>query len=217
MFIIKEIIKRVLYKLGREVSIDWSSRVRELGPESVYDSRTLKRKETTTEQNKVYYQLMSAELSSRKVNSVLDFGCGIGRHYNLLSSLKCLSDGAQIFGFDPTTELLEFAQKEPYFEVFNEFKYERRYDLIFCHMVLGGLNDHDMKIALNDMVQSLSIDGRVFLVEAVNDDSPRLHTKWRARNSKSYMPESPEFEWSILGEVFENDDCLKVFVGREIG
>ena len=217
MFIIKEMIKRILYKLGWEISIDWSSRVRELGPESVYDSRTLKRKEITTDQNKVYYQLMNAELSPGKVKSVLDFGCGIGRHYKLLSSLNCLCDGAQILGFDPTTEMLEFAQKEPYFEVFDEFKYEHRYDLVFCHMVLGGLNDQDMKIALNDMVRSLSVDGRVFLVEAVNDDSPRLHSKWRARNSKSYMPESPGFEWTIAGEVFENDDCLKVFVGRKIG
>jgi SAM-dependent methyltransferase len=216
MYIIKEIVKKIIYKLGWTASIDWSARVREMGADSVYDSRTLDKdkNQITKDQTKYYGDLINKELYSFKVCKVLDFGCGIGRHYEFLSSLNSLDHNAVIIGFDPTTELLKFSQNKGYSAVFDKFNDEFNYDLIFCHMVLGGLNDEEVVLAIGDMIRCLNIYGRVILVEAVNNMQPRLHTKWRARGQESYMPLIAGVEWSILGETYENDDCLKVIMGK---
>lgn len=217
MFFIKEIVKKIIYKLGWTASIDWSARVREMGADSVYDSRTLDKdkNQTTKDQVKLYGDLINKELCSSKVSKVLDYGCGIGRHYEFLSSLNSLDHDAVIIGFDPTTELLKFSRKEGYSAVSDHFNNELGYDLVFCHMVLGGLSDQEVVSAIGDMTQSLNFDGRVILVEAVNNVKPRLHSKWRARRQESYMPLIASIEWSVLGEIYENDDCLKIIVGKK--
>ena len=63
-------------------------------------------------------------------------------------------------------------------------------------------------------MRALSSKGRIILVESVNNIQERLHTKWRVRSQESYMPQTPEFEWSIIGETYENDDCLKIIRGK---
>lgn len=216
MFIIKEIVKKIIYKLGWTASIDWSARVRDMGADSVYDSRTLEndKNQTTKDQAKLYEDLINKELCSSKVSKVLDYGCGIGRHYEFLSSLNSLDHDAVIIGFDPTTELLKFSRNKGYSAVFDKFNDEFKYDLIFCHMVLGGLSDKEAALAIGGMIQSLNFSGIVILVEAVNNMQPRLHTKWKARAQESYMPLIAGIEWSILGETYENDDCLKVIMGK---
>ena len=98
--------------------------------------------------------------------------------------------------------------------VYEQFNDELRYDLVFCHMVLGGLSDQNVALAIRNMTRSLNLDGTVILVEAVNNLQPRLHTKWRARKQENYMLEIPGIEWSILGETYENDDCLKIMMGK---
>tara|TARA_B100001250_G_scaffold414037_1_gene450342 strand:- start:5686 stop:7257 length:1572 start_codon:yes stop_codon:yes gene_type:complete len=216
IFTTKEIVKKILYKLFWTSSIDWSSRVNKMGADSVYDSRTLEKdkNKTTKEQTELYSMLINKELYSSKVSQILDYGCGTGRHYEFLSSLNSLDSRATIFGFDPTSELLKFSQNKGYSDVSDQFNYELKYDLIFCHMVLGGLNDRDLELAIKDMTRSLNFNGRVILVEAVNNIKPRLHTKWRARSQESYMPPIDGIEWSILGETYENDDCLKIIMGK---
>ena len=98
MFIIKEIVKKIIYKLGWTASIDWPARVRDMGADSVYDSRTLEKdkNQITKDQTKHYGDLINRELCSSKVSKVLDYGCGIGRHYEFLSSLNSLDHDAVI-------------------------------------------------------------------------------------------------------------------------
>ena len=81
-------------------------------------------------------------------------------------------------------------------------------------MVLGGLNDKEVLLAIKKMIGNLNSKGRIILVESVNNIQERLYTKWRVRSQESYMPQIPEFEWSILGETYENDDCLKIIRGK---
>ena len=77
-----------------------------MGPDSVYDSRTLEKDKdrTTKDQTELYSSLINKEISSSKVCKILDYGCGIGRHYKFLSSLSSLTHDTEIIGFDPTTE-----------------------------------------------------------------------------------------------------------------
>ena len=216
MFFIKEILKKIIYKLGLNPSINWPARVRVMGEDSVYDSRTLEgdKNNVTATQNLLYSNLINKELHSFKVSKVLDYGCGIGRHYNLLSSLKSLEPKAEIIGFDPTVELHKFSREQGYTNVIDQFNDTLKYDLIFCHMVLGGLNDKEVLLAIKKMIGNLNSKGRIILVESVNNIQERLYTKWRVRSQESYMPQIPEFEWSILGETYENDDCLKIIRGK---
>tara|TARA_B100001057_G_scaffold317809_1_gene318049 strand:+ start:1403 stop:2062 length:660 start_codon:yes stop_codon:yes gene_type:complete len=216
MFFIKEILKKIIYKLGLNSSINWPARAEEMGKDSVYDSRTLEKDKSkiSSAQNLLYSNLINKELHSFKVSKVLDYGCGIGRHYELLSSLNCLNSNPVINGFDPTTALLKFSKDKGYSSVSDKFSYKSKFDLIFCHMVLGGLRDHEVFQSIMNMVRSLNFTGRIILVEAVNNSKPRLYTKWRIRNQESYMPPINGFEWTVLGETYENDDCLKVISGK---
>ena len=197
-------------------SIDWSSRVKEMGEDSVYDSRTLNKDkfQTNKEQTELYSKLINREMSSCNIKRILDYGCGIGRHHKFLSSLKSLEPKAEIIGFDPTVELLKFSRGKGYTNVTDQFNHALKYDLIFCHMVLGGLNDKEVLLAIKNMISSLNSRGRIILVESVNNIQERLYTKWRVRSKESYMPQIPDFEWSILGEIYENDDCLKIIRGK---
>ena len=106
MFIIKEIVKKIIHKLGWTASIDWPAIVRDMGADSVYDSRTLEndKNQTTKDQAKLYDDLINKELCSSKVSKVLDYGCGIGRHYEFLCSLNSLDHDAEIIGFDTKLE-----------------------------------------------------------------------------------------------------------------
>ena len=216
MYVIKEIVKKVFYKLGLNLSIDWSARVQEMGADSVYDPRTLgkDKNQTTKDQIKLYGKLINNELCHLEITKVLDYGCGIGRHYEFLSSLNSLIDEPIIVGYDPTSELLKFSQRRGYYEVYDVYNYALKYDLIFCHMVLGGLSDQEVDIAIKDMKRSINPTGRIILIESVNNDNPRLYTKWKARSQESYMPKISGIEWSMLGETYENDDCLKIICGK---
>ena len=100
---LKVLVKKALYWLGFELSIDWKKRARLLGEDSVYDSRTVQKKateKTTEEQSRLYSTIIDREFINSEVRAVLDFGCGVGRHFKLLSSLECLADDVKIVGYE---------------------------------------------------------------------------------------------------------------------
>ena len=70
--LLKDFIKKILYKFGWKFSINWEERARLLGADSVYDSRTLQKDKTKTteEQSLVYSKIISEELPVSSVKTV---------------------------------------------------------------------------------------------------------------------------------------------------
>jgi SAM-dependent methyltransferase len=121
---LKDTIKTILHRRGIDLSIDWDKKYKKLGSGSVFDSRTpeLLRQETTDKQSKLYKSLLEKRLYKSDVSRVIDFGCGIGRHFPLLSGFSSINSKLKIDGFDPTLGLLKEASKHNYNKLFSSNK-----------------------------------------------------------------------------------------------
>ena len=215
MNFLKDIVKRIVFFLGYRQSIDWNKRYRDLGIYSVYDSNTVQQNnqdKVTSDQTNAYADILNSCYKENFFLNILDFGCGIGRHFEFLSTLNNNHTNANIFGYDPTVQLLEHANHFGYEKLYTKPNFENEYDLIFCHMVLGGLSNKEADDSLRLMINNLKKGGIIFCVEGTSN-KPRNHTSWRLRKVEDYMLEHPEMSWSLKGSVLENGECLSIIVG----
>lgn len=211
---LKFFLKKLLWFVGIKKKINWTKRVNNLGAGSVFDSRTsvADRESVTYLQSKIYLDLLETRCSGKRFSAILDFGCGIGRHFDMLKSLKSVTESIKIVGYDPTESLLTYAADHKYDVLTSAPVNYKEFDLIFIHMVLGGLSDHEALQQLNNMLTKIPDNGCILLIEAVSDLKPREYSSWKVRKKSFYMPENDRMRWEVLGSVYENQDELMVFL-----
>jgi len=134
----------------------------------------------------------------------------------MLKSLRSKNDIATLHGYDPTEGFLTHSTAKGYDKVFQKREFPHKYDLIFVHMVLGGLTRTEVTENINYIKSILNKDGVFFLVEAVNDDSPRIYSKWKIYKSSDYMKETNGLTWKEVGIFLEQGQSLKIMVGRRV-
>lgn len=210
---IKRLVKQALYLLGVEHSINWEKRVKQYGLDSIYDCRTVIRGAQSIETKRqiaLYSPLIIQEVRGLTVKRVLDYGCGAGRFFEMLSQLGDPTGSIEVYGFDPTASLLTFAEGIGYAGLYDSLDMERSYDLIFVHMVLGGLSDAEVRSFYKSLDGLLALNGRCIIVEATDEESPIFHGPWRVRPLNGYLLEGVGLNWRVLGASAENNTTMTV-------
>lgn len=216
---LRKAIKKVLYALGYEISIDWKARYTKLGADSVYDTGTVKSDEqgrTTSSQVSLYSKWLNAYMMvGLRREKILDFGCGIGRHHDFLRKCVLESPGGLVHGYDPTPEILGHAESQGYdFLSSDKATLDSDYDLVFVHMVLGGLRNREFEAVFSDLAAFLKPQGLLILIEAVDDTAPRLYETWKVRGEQAFFNEKYFYDWVSCGSLKEQSSTLKMMIGR---
>lgn len=213
---IKNFLKKILHLLGYNLSINWNTRYQQLGKNSIYDSNTLKaddQERITVSQIKLYAKIINNLTKNDKLKNILDFGCGIGRHFTFLSNLNSVKKGSNIFGYDPTELLLSHASKQEYTKLYSSPEFSQKFDLIFCHMVLGGLQANQINKTIELMIGSLSKKGIIFLVEATGEENIE-YNPWKIRKKDEYMPQDLGIIWTHEQNIQESGQYLSIIIGK---
>ena len=216
----KTVLKQFLYFVfNYQPKIDWNKRIKLHGNASVFNNETeeLNRLKVTSEQNSIYFELIKNLNDHENLFSsdsrILDFGCGYGRHFNLL---KDSTKSNKIYGYDPYSDLFEINRN--YFNVYNshkDFNLEEKFNLIFIHLVVGGLNDKDLVHELNFIYSILNNNGYIFIVEACSPSKEQLYTSWKIRNPETYFNILKNINWEIKDIISESGDELYIMIGRK--
>ena len=119
-------------------------------------------------------------------------------------------------GYDPNEKILKIFSAEIYQNLTKNFSeiYKNKYNLIFVHMVLGGLPLGEVKEVIFKLVNMLKIEGAIFIVESIIPNGFYEHNLWKARKIEIYTPLFENFSWEIIDEFNEAGSTLKIIVGR---
>jgi 2-polyprenyl-3-methyl-5-hydroxy-6-metoxy-1,4-benzoquinol methylase len=213
----KELVRKIFYSMGIELKINWDRRFSKLGEYAVNDSNLSldEIKKNTQYQSFRYKKIIQQLKIPGEEISALDFGCGIGRFGQMISSAfpmqKCT-----LTGYDPITRMLNVCSLDTYQHLNNNFEEIalKKYDFIFIHMVLGGLSLSEAQERIFQLVRTLKPGGAIFLVEAISSAGSYEHNLWKAREDKVYMPSIEGFSWEIVDEFTEAISTLKIIIGR---
>ena len=77
-------------------------------------------------------------------------------------------------------------------------------------MVLGGLSDDVMVAAIENMAKGLNVGGSIVLVEAVDNENPRLYTPWKVRPENAYKLFPEYIQWTLKCSVHERETTLYI-------
>lgn len=193
--------------------IDWSSRVEMLGVYSVIDTRHSPSEYdfVTKRQKEILYPLFLAELNGFEKN-ILDFGCGPGR---FTGDLAAIINGEAI-GVDPTSKLIEncpaninvsYICSSNFFEC-NQIKF----DIVWICLVLGGIPDSEVSALAKKILNSLSDNGLLFIVEATG--SRNIDGSWRIRTVKKIADFFPRLNLRLIGSYVDVGQEISILSGR---
>ncbi|TSA50003.1 MAG: class I SAM-dependent methyltransferase [Sphingobacteriales bacterium] len=128
-------------------------------------------------------------LAAKKTQTILDFGCGVGRITNQLSQ-----KAREVVGVDSNAAMLETAvQKFNYnknirYELLNEIKVssdENYFNAIFSHWVFQHINDDESIKWLIELKRVLRNDGRILLFEQIKNETTES-TRHSFRSGEHY-------------------------------
>ncbi|MEI7801602.1 MAG: class I SAM-dependent methyltransferase [Bacteroidota bacterium] len=107
-------------------------------------------------------------------DTILDFGCGVGRIAKKLSSVS-----KKIVGVDSNVAMIETAKQKfaantiEYF-LLHDFKIpaeNNQFDTAFSHWVFQNINDEESVLWLNELKRTLKSTGKILLFEQVKNET----------------------------------------------
>jgi SAM-dependent methyltransferase len=212
--------RTVLYKLDsgtdvvkcNECGLVYSSRVlNEQGLKnywSMYESRVHNGSQQLTDNRKIMYQMEYNYISSfldKKVNRVLDVGCGGGE---FLSYFK--QDGNICEGVEFGEEAAKIAGKESkiYVGSFPEISFDTTYDLIIFRGTIQYFQEP--KDYFNKALQLLNKGGYIFITSSPNSNSVCFNLFKENYNQKVCETDYCMYNEEFLNRFFEANDCSLV-------
>jgi len=122
-------------------------------------------------------------------NSILDFGCGVGRNYKFLQSIS-----KSYFGIDISDEMLKKHEGKVVLYDGKDLPFpENHFDLIFCFWVLQHIiDDKDLIKTISEFYRCLANDGIVIICERSSK------TKAEKNKSSQYINRRPPKQYIKL-------------------
>ena len=195
----------------------WAERARQLGARSVLGLDHEAPVGAVTDLHRGLLLPILGQLlppAPRRVLTVLDLGCGVGRLTGDLASLA-----GKAIGVDPVPEMLALAPAHP--DVAYRLLEDPagplplsggEADVAFTCLVLGGLDAASLVHVSEELLRVLRSGGLVMLAESVSEQPAAGH--WTFRTAAEY---AGAFAWARLEKVAEFDDAgdaVSVMVGR---
>ena len=206
-------LKTRIFKKPKE--IEWNSRVNELGAYSVIDTRHApsEYEYVTKRQKEILFPLLKSQLSGLE-KTVLDFGCGPGRFTQDLAEII----KGKAVGTDVTEKLIKLTVPHPdvkFIYAKNFFAENNlKFDIVWVSLVLGGIPDKNLRPILDGIVDSLSPNGLLFLVESTGDEP--VEEIWRIRTRDQLCSLFPSIALQTLGTYYDVGQEISILAGRKI-
>jgi len=167
----------------------------------------------TEYQKRILYPLFRAELSGNEVN-ILDLGCGPGRFTVDLARIV----GGNAIGLDPIKTLLDLAQPEKGVEYMLGDATDiplpaNSMDVIWVCLVLGVIDDQQIRAAAREIERVLRQSGLLFFAECTSNLPRRPHMTYRS--VVQYKRLFPAMQLRCLGGYDDLGQTISVFAGRK--
>ena len=145
----KILLKKILNKLSLKDkdagSFDYRELLKKYGKNAVIDSRHQKQdfEYVTKKQKEILFPILN-KLVKKKIHSVLDFGCGVGRFTKDLGNFF----NCNILGVDTSRDLIDLCQVDEKVKFLCVDKYcsqvKDKFDLVFIAQVINGISDNEV-------------------------------------------------------------------------
>jgi ubiquinone/menaquinone biosynthesis C-methylase UbiE len=200
----------------------WSDRAKQHGEYSVFNMRHPRAKidQVTAGLKKRLTPYLQKHLQPAD-KTLLDFGCGYGRLTTFLAQFVT----GNVYGADPTAELLEIAVKifpppppRVQFLLLNKQRLDlpdKCIDVVFTWSVLGGITDDAALTAtLAELKRITSANALFFLVE----NTARLKDShyWHYRDEKTYQKLFDFVDLRTRGRYSDAGQRMSILIGRKI-
>lgn len=149
---------------------------------------------------------------SQEVEQILDYGCGPGRFSRELAEFF----DAKVLAVDPIKRFLKMAPKHPLVEYkvldIENINSDTKFDVIWICLVLGGLEDEEVR-EVQMLLESISKKGTLLcLVENTADKDDAEH--WKFRTSKYYQKIFDKYNLKVKNTYLDIEEEISVMIGK---
>ena len=143
--LLKKILNKLSLKDKNAGSFDYRELLKKYGKNAVIDSRHQKQdfEYVTKKQKEILFPILN-KLVKKKIHSVLDFGCGVGRFTKDLGNFF----NCNILGVDTSRDLIDLCQVDEKVKFLCVDKYcsqvKDKFDLVFIAQVINGISDNEV-------------------------------------------------------------------------
>lgn len=89
----------------------------------------------------------------------------------------------------------------------------KKFDLIWINLVLGGINQKNISAYVNKFFNLLKNGGYLILIENISDKNE--NNKWSKRTEKFYLEKFKILKLKKVGEFNDIDQKTGIFLGRK--
>jgi SAM-dependent methyltransferase len=155
-------------------------------------------------------------IRDKKINKILDYGCGTGQ---LVKALK--KKGLDVYGMDSSDEAIEIGKKNNVDIIkinnleFDKLKYEKNFDLIIISHVL----EHQKKKSMGNFLKNLKymIKDNQYLLTIVPNAQSITGAYWRYEDfTHEYLFTSGSLNYLLKDSGFEEIEFLDIYATSKI-
>jgi ubiquinone/menaquinone biosynthesis C-methylase UbiE len=172
--------------------------------------------ELTAKHSRIVIPAFSSLLKSTD-QTILDFGCGVGRFTTELSRIV----QGKVIGVDIVESFLDIAPqaRDVEYKLMSEGKIpldERSVDVVWCFGVLGGILERKLLgETIMEFDRVLKSGGLLFLVENTTDKPSAAH--WIFRSYREHQRLIDFVHLQYLGDYRETGERMSMMAGRKKG
>lgn len=141
------------------------------------------------------------------IGSSLDYGCGTGKYADFLKKLTTKA----VTGFDPCSALL--VNNKKYNTLLSDRKFSQKYDLVFVHNVIGGMNKHEFSDFITDIKKVLHRNTMLMIVDVCSQDSYTHQLSWRPVDFENLF-NLMDMKEIFKDYVYEHSNRLRISIAR---